>query len=168
MKPRTAKILAAAAVALLLAAIALLAAALYRKYSGNEKQKDMINPTKKRYRVTSPFGQRTAPAAGASSFHNGIDIAAPMDTEVLAPADSTVTEVSTHPTGGRQLILLTDTGLRIGFAHLSRTLFTPGTKVKMGVTVARSGSSGVSTGPHLHITVTENGRKVDPLRYFDY
>lgn len=125
----------------------------------------MLDPTEK-FRITSLFGKRTAPTAGASTNHNGIDLATPVGTPVKAPLDGIVTVVNTTPNGGKQLIVKLDNGLTVGFAHLSEQLKNVGDKVKQGEIIARTGNTGTGTGAHLHFTVTENGQKIDPLTYF--
>ena len=125
-----------------------------------------INPTEK-FRITSQFGQRTAPVAGASTNHNGIDIATPIGTPVVAPADGTVTLVNNVPNmGGKQIVITHNDGYKTGYAHLSEQLVSVGQNVKQGQLIAKTGNTGIGTGPHLHFTLTYNGVKIDPLKYF--
>lgn len=122
-------------------------------------------------RISSKFGNRTAPTAGASTNHNGVDIAVPIGTHVVAPWDGTVQSVWTDTSygGGLSLAIAHPNGYRTGYCHLSSVLVSKGDKVKQGQDVALSGNSGRTTGPHLHFTVTDpSGRKIDPETMFDF
>lgn len=121
-------------------------------------------PTPGYRRITSKFGPRTAPTAGASSMHKGIDIATPIGTTVIAPWDGKVVVANTHPTGGIQLVIQHDNGKRTGYAHLSSRLVDVGDVVKRGQAIARTGSTGASTGPHLHFSMrpTSTADHIDP------
>lgn len=129
----------------------------------------LINPTAKKYRITSPFGRRTSPTTGASTNHNGIDIATPMRTPILAPADGTIGYVVTNDAGGLQVAIdIKDLDLRIGFAHLDEATVRNGQLVHKGDIIAYTGNSGRSTGPHLHLTVKDSFGMQNPTKYFSY
>ncbi len=115
-------------------------------------------------RVSAAFGQRTSPFGGAKELHRGLDIPAPTGTLVRAPADGTV--LSVGPLGGYGLMLAIDHGygLITRYAHLSDALVEAGDQVVRGQTIARTGNSGRSTGPHLHYETILGGVAVDPLR----
>ncbi|GAB2585715.1 M23 family metallopeptidase [Spirosoma areae] len=116
--------------------------------------------------ITSPFGNRVAPTAGASTFHNGIDISAKEGTPVLAPAAGTVTSLYTTKEGGNQLVIKHANGLTTGYAHLSSYAVKINQSVAKGQLMAYSGKTGNVTGPHLHFTVrNELGNYVNPLNY---
>jgi len=119
-------------------------------------------------RITSKFGSRTHPITKEIKFHNGIDIAAPVGTKVLAPDSGKIIKCWDHPKGGICLAMLSNSGIRYGFAHLSMRLVKEGDKVTEGQLIAKSGNSGASTGPHLHFTVQINGEWKDPDLYFDF
>jgi len=127
-----------------------------------------INPTAQTFRISSGFGSRTAPKAGASTFHNGIDIACPTGTPVLAVADGIVDKVwnDTSAGGGLSIRIKHNDGYQTGYAHLSRQDVQEGQKVTMGQQTALSGNSGNSTGAHLHFTLKYNGVAIDPQQYF--
>ncbi|NCB19774.1 MAG: M23 family metallopeptidase [Bacteroidia bacterium] len=111
-------------------------------------------------RITSPFGIRVHPVTKQKgSFHNGIDIACSVGTEVLTPVDALVTAVYTHEAGGKTVIIkdLNSTD-RYGFAHLSKQLVKVGQLVPKGSVIALSGNTGRSTGPHLHLTRAIGGK----------
>ena len=129
----------------------------------------LINPTKEKYRITSPFGRRQSPTTGASTNHNGIDIATPMRTPILAPADGTIGYVVRNEAGGLQVAIdIKDFDLRIGFAHLDESVVRNGQVVHKGDIIAYTGNSGRSTGPHLHLTVKNSFGMQNPTKYFDY
>ena len=129
----------------------------------------LINPTAKKYRITSPFGRRTSPTTGASTNHNGIDLATPMRTPILAPADGTIGYVVTNDAGGLQVAIdIKDHDLRVGFAHLDEATVRNGQLVRKGDIIAYTGNSGRSTGPHLHLTVKDSFGMQNPTKYFTY
>ena len=119
-------------------------------------------------RITSAYGQRTHPVTGVPSFHNGIDIAAPIGTPVVAPMRGTVLSIFTTDSGGLQLILEHPGGTirRTGYAHLSKVNVQMGEEVMQGEKIAEVGNSGRSTGPHLHFTMRNPAMAyVDPQQY---
>ena len=113
--------------------------------------------------VTSGYGWRVHPIFHTLEFHTGIDIAAPWGTPILAPADGTVIFTGWMPANGMLVILAHGNGLSTTYSHLSATEVHVGERVRRGEAIARIGSSGWSTGPHLFFEVRESGRPVDPL-----
>lgn len=116
-------------------------------------------------RLSSPFVRlRLHPILHLVRAHEGIDISAPMGAPVVAPAAGVVRAVGWR--AGYGLVLEIDHGRDVvtRFAHLSRVAVRAGEQVARGQVVARVGSSGLSTGPHLHYEVRVGGRVVDPLR----
>ena len=113
--------------------------------------------------VTSGYGWRIHPIFHTPEFHTGIDIAAPWGTPILAPADGMVIFTGWMPANGLLVILAHGNGLSTTYSHLSSTEVSPGERVRRGEAIARIGSSGWSTGPHLFFEVREGGRPVDPL-----
>lgn len=115
--------------------------------------------------ITSYFGYRNAPTAGASSNHPAIDIAVPEGTKVSASDGGTV--VATGWSGGYGNIVQIDhgNGVVTQYSHLSKVGVRRGQKVARGQEVARSGNTGVSTGPHLDFKMMINGEPVDPLKH---
>lgn len=119
--------------------------------------------------VTSKFGSRTAPIAGASTNHNGVDIAVPVGTKVRSPWAGKVTSIVTNNTGGKQMIVTHCNGRKTGYAHLSEWKARKGDNVVSGQVIALSGNTGNSTGPHLHFTLTDKqGNKIDPETMFNF
>lgn len=115
--------------------------------------------------ITSYFGYRNAPTAGASSYHPAIDIAVPEGTRVSASDGGTV--VATGLSDGYGNIVQIDhgNGVVTQYSHLSKVSVRRGQKVARGQEVARSGNTGVSTGPHLDFKMMINGEPVDPLKH---
>lgn len=117
-----------------------------------------------RARTTSPFGLRRHPISGQTKMHQGTDFAAGMGTSVQAPADGVVVEARPWGGYGNWVRIRHAGGLESGYAHLSR--FAPGLRsgqrVRRGQVIAYVGSTGASTGPHLHYEMWNRGRRVDP------
>lgn len=139
--------------------LALLAAVLATEYL--KRMAIWIWPVKGR--ISSDFGPRTHPITGVASNHNGIDIAAPTGTPIVAPKSGRVISIYSTATGGLQMVVEHAGGWRSGYAHLSETIAKVGEDVMKGETIAKVGNTGASTGPHLHFTITSpNGKKVNP------
>lgn len=115
--------------------------------------------------ISSYFGYRNAPTAGASSYHKGIDIPAPTGTAVLASKDGMVVETGYNSSRGNYVIIDHGNGVQTLYLHLSSYSVGSGTKVTRGQRIASVGSTGVSTGPHLHFSVCVNGNYENPLNY---
>ncbi len=122
-----------------------------------------ITPTKGW--VTSAFGYRTSPFTGNREFHRGVDIAARKGTQIVAPADATVRYVGQRRHLGNTLILRHGYGVESVYGHLAETMVKRGQKLKRGETIALMGTTGRSTGPHLHYQVEVNGVPVNPRNY---
>lgn len=120
-------------------------------------------------KITSKFGYRNAPTAGASTWHNGDDIAVPAGTKVCSPWAGKVTQVYTNAAGGKQMIVTHWNGYKTGYAHLSEWKAQRGDNVNAGQVIALSGNTGNTTGPHLHFTLTgKDGVKMDPEKKFHF
>ena len=115
--------------------------------------------------VTSEFGPRWIPTGQEPSMHTGLDIVAPVGTEVRAPAAGVVIYNGEQPGYGLYLILRHGHGLTTHYGHLSRALAAVGQTVKPGEVIGRSGNTGQSTGPHLHYEVRLFNIPVYPRRY---
>jgi len=114
------------------------------------------------YRLTSSFGMRTNPVTGNFRLHQGIDLAAPAGTEVYAAADGIVTETGSDPIYGNYIIIKHSNNWASLYGHLQRVGTTLRTNVKSGTIIGWVGSTGQSTGPHLHFELRQNGRAQDP------
>lgn len=115
--------------------------------------------------VTSGFGWRNSPLGDGGEMHPGIDIASNVGTPVVATADGLV--VQSGPSGGYGNMVQVDhgNGLVTVYGHNSQLAASVGQTVKKGQIIAYAGSTGKSTGPHVHYEVRENGTAVDPWRY---
>lgn len=112
--------------------------------------------------LTSPFGYRTSPISGKWSFHAGIDLAAPTGTEVHACKTGVVSETGLSSIYGNYIVISHNGKKTSLYAHLSKILVAKGEKVSTGQTIGLVGTTGASTGPHLHFEVRENGNPTDP------
>lgn len=138
------------------------------KLSENQKLFEAIPaiiPTLGEYTKDS-FGMRRHPILNVYQMHNGLDITTDSGTPVYAPGAGTVTQVGRK--GGYGLVIEIDHGFGYTtlYAHLSKTLVKVGSKVKRGDLIARTGNSGLSSGPHLHYEVHHNGVAQDPMEFF--
>lgn len=115
--------------------------------------------------LSDGFGWRRDPFTGEREFHRGLDIVAPTGTPVLAPADGLVTAAGRMSGYGKTVHLSHGAGLGSRFGHLSEILVKPGQRVRRGDVLGRVGSTGRSTGPHLHYEVFRAGRPVDPRSF---
>ena len=122
-----------------------------------------ISPTKGW--VTSPFGYRTSPFTRNREFHRGIDIAGRVGTSILAPADGQVRFVGSQRSLGNAIVLEHGYGIETRYGHLAEVRVKAGQRVKRGETIGTMGSTGRSTGPHLHYQIEVNGAPVNPRNY---
>lgn len=113
--------------------------------------------------VTDAFGYRTSALTGKESLHPGVDLAADYGTNVLAVADGIILDCSYDAAYGYILTLEHENGVQTQYAHLSEFLVNAGAEVRQGQIIAKTGDSGWTTGPHLHLGVLINGETADPL-----
>lgn len=116
-------------------------------------------------RITSSFGDRESPTAGASSNHKGIDIGAPTGSNIVAAASGTVTISTYSYSAGNYVMINHGGGVSTVYMHCSKLLVSVGDTVKQGDVIAKVGSTGYSTGPHLHFGIRQNGTYVNPSKY---
>jgi murein DD-endopeptidase MepM/ murein hydrolase activator NlpD len=117
------------------------------------------------YTLTSSFGPRVNPVTGNPGFHGGLDLAAPLGTDIFASRAGTVTEIGDDPIYGKYIIIQHgDTWVSL-YGHLSTVLTGLRNSVQSGTVIGRVGSTGQSTGPHLHFELRQNGMARDPGRY---
>ena len=114
------------------------------------------------FRLTSPYGIRENPVTGNVGLHQGIDLAAPEGTEVYAVADGIVTEIGDDPVYGIYIIISHHDRWTSLYGHLQRVQTVLRSSVKSGNLIGRVGSTGQSTGPHLHFELRQDGRPLDP------
>lgn len=115
--------------------------------------------------VTSPFGVRTDPILGTAALHSGMDFRAPMGMPAKVTAPGVVTKAGWNGGYGRMVEVDHGNGFATRYGHLSEIDVTVGQKLAAGDIIGKTGSSGRSTGPHLHYEVRHNGDAVDPLRF---
>ena len=118
------------------------------------------------YTISSPFGNRKSPTAGASTYHKGVDMACPSGTPIYATRAGTVT-VASYQAGGAGYYVSINHG--DGFAsiymHMTRYVVSKGQSVTQGQLIGYVGSTGISTGPHLHFGISYGGTYVNPMAY---
>ncbi|MDR3160092.1 MAG: M23 family metallopeptidase [Spirochaetaceae bacterium] len=112
--------------------------------------------------ITSPYGYRASPFTGVRQFHSGIDIGAAMGTPIRAAMSGRVSSVGYDDSYGNFVVVSHHSGYRTFYGHLSVVRVKPGTYVGTGERIGDVGTSGRSTGPHLHFTVYKNGITVNP------
>ncbi|MDG4881260.1 M23 family metallopeptidase [Mesorhizobium sp. WSM4884] len=115
--------------------------------------------------VTSPFGVRTDPILGTAALHTGMDFRAPIGMPAKVTAAGVVTKAGWNGGYGRMVEVDHGNGFSTRYGHLSEIDVTVGQKLAAGDVIGKTGSSGRSTGPHLHYEVRHNGEAVDPLRF---
>ena len=138
------------------------------KMKTNEKLFECIPamvPTKGDY-IGSRFGMRMHPILKIRKMHAGIDFVANTGTPVYAPGKGRVVFIGRNGGYGLEIEIDHGYGYRTRYAHLSKALVKRGQKIKRGDLIAKTGNSGLSTGPHLHYEISHNGRKLNPSRFF--
>ena len=115
--------------------------------------------------VTSSFGYRVSPFTGMREMHEGLDIATHLDAPVLSPANGVVVDVSDDNGYGHMVEVDHGYGIVTRYGHNSKVLVKRGDRIKRGQPIARVGSTGRSTGPHVHYEVLLHGVPVNPYRY---
>lgn len=142
---------------------------IYNQYQHNQvffRHLPAIKPMEGYYSISS-FGMRIHPVLKVYRMHEGIDIVNDVGTNIYAAADGVV-RYAGRTEGGYGTVVDIDHGYGYStlYAHLSRPLVRPGQTVKRGELIAKSGRSGLVSGPHLHYEVRKNGRKQNPVDYF--
>lgn len=134
--------------------------------SGNgQSTGSMMWPCPSSKRVTSDYGPRTSPTNGASSNHKGLDIGAAYGADIVAADGGTVLVATYSSSGGNYVIIDHGGGLCTVYMHASSLTVSAGQTVSKGQVIAKVGSTGISTGNHLHFGVTLNGVYVSPWGY---
>lgn len=126
---------------------------------------NFIWPCPSSSRITSGFGGRSSPTEGASSNHKGIDIGASTGSDILAAAGGTVTISTYSSSAGNYIMISHGGGISTVYMHCSQRLVEVGDTVSQGQVIAKVGSTGYSTGPHLHFEIRSGGGNVDPSLY---
>ncbi len=121
-------------------------------------------PVKDAY-ITSKFGMRVHPVTRKVKMHTGIDLAASRGSDIYAPSSGIVSFIGYQRGYGNSIEIDHGYGITTFYGHCQKLLVKKGQKVEVGQTIATVGSSGLSTGPHLHFEIRILGKKVDPLEY---
>ena len=124
-----------------------------------------VSPAPSYTRISDDYGYRTHPILGIQKFHSGVDMAAPSGSSILAAADGTVVAATYNATMGNYVMIDHGNGLYTIYMHASALYVSSGQSVSAGSTIAAVGSTGRSTGAHLHFSVRQNGNYVSPWNY---
>lgn len=147
------------------AQIAAAAAAAAAENDGDGGASGFLWPCPASRRITSYFGPRKAPVPGASTYHKGIDIGASTGSSIVASAGGRVTTSKYSNSAGNYVVISHGKGISTVYMHASALYVSVGDVVAQGQTIAAVGSTGYSSGPHLHFGVIVNGSYVNPLNY---
>lgn len=132
-----------------------------RKYDASH----MVWPMPSDHRIYTYYGYRVAPTKGASTFHKGLDIGGAKGAKIVAVLSGTVTVAEYSSSSGYYIEINHGNGIRTRYLHNSKLLVSVGQRVNQGDVISLCGSSGISTGAHLHFSVIKNGNYVDPYPY---
>ena len=136
--------------------------------SGGASGSGFLWPAPGNTRISSPFGPRKAPTAGASTNHKGIDIPGASNSQIIATKGGTVSStVSGSASAGNYVVIDHDGGYRSRYLHLNSYSVKQGDTVNQGDEIGKMGNTGIGTGTHLHFEIHENGTPVDPQKYVD-
>ena len=138
----------------------------YYDAEGKSAKKFLLRKPVPNGRFTSPFGMRYHPVARVRRLHGGVDWAAPRGTKILAAGNGVIEKAGWNGGNGRQTVIRHTNGYKTSYSHQSRIAkgIRPGIRVRQGQVIGSVGSTGLSTGPHLHYEVRVNGNKVNPMR----
>ncbi len=117
-------------------------------------------------RLSSQYGTRIHPIKKYSQSHRGIDLAAPQDSPIRAIIKGIVIFADRYAGYGNLVVIRHENGMTSHYGHCSRILVEPGTYVNTGEIIAKIGSTGMSTGPHLHLEIRRDGVPINPLSVF--
>ena len=132
-------------------------------YSGEK----MTWPCPAYTRISSEYGWRIHPTLGVNKYHNGVDMAAPTGSDILAAFSGEVVAATYNSTMGNYVLMNHGNGYYTIYMHASKLCVTPGQVIVEGEKIAEVGSTGRSTGPHLHFGVRKNGEYVNPMSYLN-
>lgn len=138
----------------------------YLDPNGRSSQKFLMRRPVAEGRISSPFGPRLHPILGYSRPHNGVDWAATRGTPIMATGDGTVVSAGARSGYGNRVELQHANGYTTAYNHMARIArgIAPGARVRLGQVIGAVGTTGLSTGPHVHYEVAINGRFVDPMK----
>lgn len=139
----------------------------YYNEKGESIKKEFLRTPINAARISSKFGMRNHPVHGYSKMHKGVDFAAPTGTPILAAGSGVVESASVFKGYGKYVRIKHNGTYSTAYGHASRFAkgIKPGVKVSQGQVIAYVGTTGVTTGPHLHYEVLENGKQINPLKF---
>lgn len=138
---------------------------LSRRKAAAGTKNAMLGPISSPYSAP-PDKPRINPVTGKKEYHNGIDIPNPVGSPLIAPLDGVVVKSATDNLNGNYVLIKLSDGYTLGFAHLQKPALRTGRKFTKGTIFARTGNTGMSTGPHTHFTVRDkSGKNIDPAVY---
>lgn len=120
------------------------------------------------YRVTSRYGYRSRPRSGASRFHKGIDLACPVNTRVFSILPGRVVKTGYSTSYGKYIIIDHGNDIRSLYAHLNYISTYKNAVVKGGQAIGGVGTTGITTGPHLHFEILQKWNRLDPEKYIKF
>jgi len=135
----------------------------YFDENGHGVRKPLMRTPVDGARLSSSYGMRKHPILGYSRMHTGVDFAAPRGTPIFAAGDGVVNYAGRKGGYGNYIQIRHNGEFSTAYAHLSRIQVKNGARVKQGEVIGRVGSTGMSTGPHLHYEIIRNGKKVNPM-----
>lgn len=138
---------------------------IIRRHEQVFKYVPSICPIKEEYRVSDYFGYRIHPIQGTRQFHSGIDMAAAFAATIHATAEGTVVFAGTMAGYGKTVIIRHRYGFKTQYSHLTYIYCTVGREIEKGHVIGFVGSTGQSTGNHLHYEVIKNKKKINPLNF---
>ena len=118
--------------------------------------------------LSSPYGYRVHPVYGTWKFHSGVDLAGPQGTPIVATRSGTVTAASYSSGNGYYVSINHGDGFSSSYLHMTHYVVSKGQKVSAGQVIGYMGSTGISTGPHLHFSIYYNGNTVNPADYINF
>lgn len=127
----------------------------------------LLNIVPLQKRVSSPYGWRNDPFTGKRTFHKGIDISAPKGTPIYPVKTGMVEEVGFSKSYGNYVRIKHDDGTSSLYAHNEKNLVKKGEQVDITTQIASVGSTGRATGNHLHLEILQNGKAINPQKYFE-
>ena len=133
--------------------------------AGLGKNSEIVTPL--HGRITSPYGYRINPISGKYGLHTGVDIAADEGTAIVAAYNGVIKESGYGEKKGNFILMEHSDGKQTLYCHCSELLAEEGTVIRAGEIIALVGSTGWSTGPHLHFEIHVNGKTVDPLGFIE-
>ena len=139
----------------------------YNETKGNLQMFESPTDINWYYRVSSYYGYRIHPITGANALHNGVDISLAEGTPVAAGLTGKVTTSTYNDSYGNYVVIEDQDGYEIRYAHLSSRSVSTGQQIEKGEEIGKVGSTGNSTGPHLHLELLHNGERLNPLFYFE-